>query len=230
MKKQIIPTSAGFSIDPDNKKIDRYILDQVESECPNVCFIPTASGDAESYTERFYKHFKPENCTPSHLSLFSGETEDIEGFLMQQDVVYVGGGNTRNMLALWDLWGVSRILKNAYHQGTLLTGISAGSLCWYEQGLTDSFPGQLVPIDCLGLLEGSNCPFFDGHEEKATVYPDLIEQQKIMPGIATDIGVCLHYVDGNLHRVFAGKEGVAAYQFRRENGQVDKVELTPDIL
>ena len=115
-------------------------------------FIPTASGDADNYILRYYKFFNHKNCDPSHLSLFNPPTRDLESFILEKDIVDVGGGNTKNLLALWTEWGLDHVLRKAWNQGVILAGVSAGSICWFEEGVTDSIGDGLEPIECLGLL------------------------------------------------------------------------------
>ena len=158
-QKQIIAMGGGgFSMEPDNLLLDEYFLRQAPAETPQVCFVATATGDSDNYIRRFYQAFNKLDCVPSHLGLFDLPTHDLESFVLEKDAIYVGGGNTRSLLALWREWGLDKIFRSAYEQGVLLGGISAGSICWFEQGVTDSVPGSLLPIDCLGFLEGSNCP------------------------------------------------------------------------
>ncbi len=141
MKRQIIALGGGgFSMEPDNPLLDNYILEQCERDNPKICFIGTASGDAQSYIDRFYAAFESKPCRPSHLSLFKGHTHLLEAFVLEQDIFFVGGGNTRNLLVLWKEWGLDVMISKAYRRGAILSGVSAGSICWFEQGLTDSIP------------------------------------------------------------------------------------------
>ena len=170
MRQIIALGGGGFSMEPENPLLDQYILNQSEKVNPRICFIPTASGDADNYISRFYQFFEKQNCLPSHLSLFKPPTRDLESFVMEKDIIYVGGGNTKNLLALWREWGLDRIMKNAYDQGIILSGISAGSICWFEEGVTDSFGDDYEPLTCFGFLKGSNCPHYDGDMDKRFVY------------------------------------------------------------
>jgi dipeptidase E len=214
MKRQIIAMGGGgFSSGAENAALDDYILALCEKESPNICFIPTASGDAEGYIERFYNFFRQKKCQPSHLSLFKGHTDQIETFILAQDIIYVGGGNTRNMLLLWKNWGLDQMIAKAYQNGTILCGVSAGSICWFEQGLTDSIPLQLSKMDCLGILKGSNCPHFDGEPERRPTYERLIANGTMISGIATDDDCGLHYINEQLHSVIAGRNHAGAYHF-----------------
>ena len=116
-------TSGGFAIEPQNKRIDKYILSQSNSKKPKICFIGTASGDSKNFIQRFYNFFKKEDCVPGHLDLFRGNVIDIENFILNQDILYVGGGNSRNMLAIWKDRGVDKIIRKAYTKGILMSGI-----------------------------------------------------------------------------------------------------------
>src|SRR5437867_1285366 len=120
MTKQIIAMGGGgFSME-DNLALDRYVLYQSSKARPRVCFVPTASGDAISYIERFYAAFKTLDCEPSHLSVFSGPIGDWREYVLSKDVIYVGGGNTKNLLALWRDWGLDQIMREAWERGIVL--------------------------------------------------------------------------------------------------------------
>ena len=227
-KRQIIALGGGgFSMEPDNPKLDDYILNQCHEALPKICFLGTASGDSEGYIKRFYNSFEKRGCLPSHLSLFKGHTAQIEAFLLNQDIIYVGGGNTRNMLVLWREWGVDSILKNAYHKGIILSGISAGAICWFEQGLTDSIPNQLSNLACLGFLKGSNCPHFDGEPYRQEIYKEKIRSGEMLEGLACDDGVGLHFVDEHLEKVVSSRSEGAAYLFSVNKGELIEERLEP---
>ena len=119
----------GFSMEPDNLALDRYVLGLVDRPRPRICFLPTASGDARGYVENFYAAFSSLPCEPSHLSPLDPSTADLRSFLLARDVIYVGGGSTRNLLVLWCEWGVDRILREAWRAGVILAGVSAGAIC-----------------------------------------------------------------------------------------------------
>jgi dipeptidase E len=117
------------------------------------------------------------SCQPSHLSLFNPQTLDLRGFLLEQDIIYVGGGNTKNLVALWREWELDRFLKEAWERGTILCGLSAGSLCWFESGVSD-YPGNgvLKPLNCLGFLQGSHCPHYDGEANRRPAYHQMVAE------------------------------------------------------
>lgn len=212
MKQIIALGGGGFSMEPDNPLLDLYILEQSPKETPKICFIPTASGDADSYIARFYDFFEQQNCEPTHLSLFKPPTQALEEFVLSQDILYVGGGNTKNLLALWREWGLDRIIEKAWNQGVVLAGISAGSICWFEQGVTDSYGDELHPLACLGFLPGSNCPHYDGETHRRPTFQRLLKEGQIKPGLAADDGVALHFIEQDLHSVVSSRPDAKAYR------------------
>lgn len=229
MKQIIALGGGGFSMEPENPLLDFYILNQVSGKTPKICFIPTASGDSDHYITRFYNFFEKQNCVPSHLSLFKPITRDIEGFLLEKDIIYVGGGNTKNLMALWKEWGLHIILRKAWDKGIVLAGISAGSICWFDEGVTDSYGDGLEPITCLGFLKGSNCPHYDGEVERRPAYQKLIETKKIQAGIAADDGVAIHYIDQDISKIVSSRPNSKAYKVYLDNGVKEK-ELQPEFL
>jgi len=216
MRQVIALGGGGFSMEPENPVLDRYILQQSKKENPNVCFIGTASGDAEGYIERFYNFFRLENCEPSHLSLFKPHTRDIKKFIMSQDIIYVGGGNTKNLMVLWREWELDVILRQAYDKGTILAGLSAGSLCWFEEGITDSYGSDYEPISCLGIIRGSHCPHYDGKDDRKQTYQKFIKAGTITSGFAADDGVGLHFIDEELHRVVSSRPNAQGYRVDKD--------------
>ena len=216
MRQVIALGGGGFSMEPENTLLDRYILQQSKKENPKICFIGTASGDAEGYIERFYNFFRLEKCEPSHLSLFKPHTRDIKEFLMSQDIIYVGGGNTKNLMVLWREWELDVILRQAYDKGTILAGLSAGSLCWFEEGITDSYGSDLEPISCLGIIRGSHCPHYDGEENRRPAYQQFIQAGTIGSGFAADDGVGLHFIDEELHRVVSSRPNAQGYRVDKD--------------
>src|SRR3989338_5631292 len=122
----------GFSMEPDNPLLDEYVLRRTGKSDPRICFVPTASGDSPDYVRRFYLAFRRFQCWPSHLPLWNPPTADLRSFVSDKDVIYVGGGNTKGMLALWRAWGLDAIFREAWERGAVLAGISAGAICWFE--------------------------------------------------------------------------------------------------
>jgi peptidase E len=211
-KRQIIALGGGgFSMEPDNLALDVYILKQARRSSPLVCFIPTASGDADGYVVRFYGAFSQLDCRPSHLALFR-RTPDLRNFLLRQDVIYVSGGNTKSMLAVWRDWGLPDILREAWETGIVLAGISAGAICWFDVGITDSWAGLLTPISCLGFLPGTCCPHYDGETERRPALHDLILRRAVPTALALEDGAAAHFVGTELLRVVTSRPEARAYR------------------
>ncbi|GGM16550.1 putative peptidase YgaJ [Streptomyces fumigatiscleroticus] len=214
----------GFSTDGDGL-LDDWVLGHARvsrpSRRPKVCFVPTASGDAPAYVEQFLTAFRPRHCEPSVLWLFRRELGDdaLRRFLLSQDVVYVGGGNTANLLAVWRAHGVDRLLREAYDRGTLLCGISAGANCWAEGSHTDSFGPLTFLPDGLGLLPGSVCPHYDTEPGRRSSYRAAVATGSPAAGWALEDGVGALFTDGllteavtrapqaRLYRVERGRKG-----------------------
>jgi dipeptidase E len=192
--------------------LTRYVLDLVGKHRPKILFVPTASGDDAVYLLSFYQALAGVACEPSHLLLFNRTVDDIDGFVGSHDVVMVGGGNTANMLAIWRLHGVEDALREAYRNGTILTGWSAGCICWFEAGITDSFTLELGPLrDGLKLLKGSACPHYDSQERRRPVYAREIAAG-LAPGIALDDAVAARYEDERLVEVVSAKREGRAFR------------------
>lgn len=229
MKQIIAMGGGGFLMEPENPLLDRYILAQSPKEKPEICFVPTASGDSDKMIGRFYDFFEKQSCVPSHLSLFKPPTRDLEAFVLAKDIIYVGGGNTKNLLALWKEWGLDVILRKAWEQGIVLSGISAGSLCWFEDGVTDSYGDGLEPIQPLGFLPGSNCPHYDGEEERRPAYQQLVANGTVQGGVAADDGVALHYIDQQLVRAVSSRPLAKAYHVACDS-ELNETELPVEFL
>jgi len=204
---------------------DRFLLSLARSARPRVCFVPTASGDAESYVTRFYRAFSALDCRPSDLQLFERTIDDLETFVLEQDVIYVGGGNTASMLAVWRVHGLDRLLARAWEQGVVLCGLSAGMNCWFEQCVTDSFyVDRLAPLpDGLGLLPGSACPHFDGEEQRRPAYHRFIESGELEPGWAADDAAALIFSGTAVEEVVTSQVGATAYRVERgDDGVIER--------
>ena len=229
MKQIIAMGGGGFSMEPDNLLLDEYLLKQTGKANPSVCFLGTATGDAPDYVLRFYAAFTKLKCRPSHLSLFKPH-EDLESFILSQDAIYVGGGSTKSLLALWRDWGLDGILRKAWTRGVVLGGLSAGSICWFQEGLTDSITARLTPIPCLGFLKGSNCPHYDGEPKRRPAYTHFIGTGEMMPGLAADDGVAFHFVGAKLRHVVSSRPKAKGYRVLRQGGHSLEEELVPRYL
>ena len=195
MKKQIIAIGGGgFGRTPGEGLIEKYILDQSEKDVPNICFIPTATGDNEAYKVNYYSTFSKLDCSPSHLDFFK-RTPDLKEFILKQDIIFVGGGNTKSMLAVWKDWGLDLVLKEAYEKGVIMSGVSAGAICWFDQGITDSWAEDLKVMDCLGFIEGACCPHYDEEPQRKPSLNKFITEKVLKSCYAVDGGCALHIED-----------------------------------
>jgi peptidase E len=232
-RKQVIALGGGgFSMEPDNPLLDHYILDATGKSRPKVCFLGQATGDDMRYIANFYAAMASLDPRPSHLSLFQTPPRgDMHDFVLSQDVIYVGGGNTKSMLALWRAWELDATLRTAYARGVVLAGISAGANCWFEQCITDSATPELSSIDCLGMLAGSFCPHYDGEVMRRPTFHRLIAADEIKDGIACDDGAAAHYVDGELMRVVSSRPNAKGYRLTRgADGKAIEREIETDYL
>jgi peptidase E len=205
----------GFTMEPDNPLLDDYLLGLTGKAAPRVCFLPTASGDSAAYIESFYQAFAG-RAEPSHLSLFGRTVDDLVAFLSGHDVVYVGGGNTANLLAVWRVHRLDAALRAAGEAGTILAGLSAGALCWFGSGVTDSFGPRLAPLDGgLGFVSGSMCPHYDSDPTRRPTYQRLVAEGRLPDGVAADDGVALHFLGGALSAAVSSRPAAGAYRIER---------------
>ena len=214
----------------DNLLLIQYFLSLTKKKKPRVCFIGAAHGDADAGRLRFYAGFSQFDCKPTHLPLFARTPRDLESFVLEHDAIYVGGGNTRSLLAVWREWRLDAYLREAYKKGIVLGGASAGSICWFEQGVTDSIAGPLTALNCMGFLPGSNCPHYDSEALRRPTYRKLVARGKILDGVAADDGAALHYVDGKLLRAVASRPRAKAYRVTRTGKRVSEKALPTQYL
>lgn len=182
----------GFGPSAEGRAFEPWLLSLARKRSPRVCFLPTASGDADSYIVNFYDTFASLPCRPTHLKLFKRAVVDLRAFLLAQDVIYVGGGNTANMLAIWRAHGVDGILQDAWRAGVVLAGTSAGGLCWFDSGLTDSF-GSLDMLGGLGFLPQSFCPHIDDESKRIGVYRRMVAKGEVSKGLAATRSAALRF-------------------------------------
>lgn len=223
IKKQVICMGDGGT-DGKNPLMDLYILAQSNKRIPKICFLPTASGDNDGYVNYFKEVFNRYPCIPTSLSLFKLHTADIAGFIMDQDIVYVGGGQSKSMLGVWKEWNLDKILLDAYNNGTMLSGGSAGSVCWFDQCITDSIPGDLTVMNCLGVLPYSNCPHFASKSRRAA-YAKFVQSGEIKAGYVADDYAALHFVDGKFLRAVANRPYAKAYSLSMKDNQLFQKRL-----
>jgi dipeptidase E len=251
----------GFSMEKEGSLLDDYVLsltgvgqfgdagrtgDASVSEClpvsaasvyrsrrPRVCFLPTASGDADHYVVRFYRRFSP-GCDASHVSLFrrdqgtGGVEDDLASHLLGQDLIYVGGGNVVSMLGAWRAHGLDAILRRAWRRGIVLCGPSAGSLCWFEQALS-AFHGAPRMIRGLGLLPYSNCVHYDAEPARRAEYHRFVADG-MRAGFAAEDGVALHFRGTRLEHVVSSRPGGGAFFVEPDGPRVRETRLDASLL
>ena len=215
----------GFASGTRDEALDRYMLRQSGKRRPRVCFVPTASGDAAASVRRVAGAVKRHGGIPSYLSLFAPPPGSLTTYLCKHDLIFVGGGNTRNLLALWKLWGLDKAMRTAYERGVILSGVSAGAICWFQAGLTDSWTGEYRELKALGWLRGSFSPHFDSEPRRRAIYRKLIRDGKLPGGYALDDGVALHFVDGRLTRAVSSRRTASAIAIRKMGGGLSETSL-----
>lgn len=208
----------------NNPVLDDYILSQCHAANPKICLIPTASGDNMELTESFYDFFMTRRCIPSHLSLHNPATRDIEGFIMENDILYVTGGHTGRMLMSWKAFNVDVIIRKAWEAGILLAGVSAGATCWFQVGLTDSNPEGISPERCLGFLKGSHCSHYELEGRRPT-FQRLIREGVMPPGYGTENFAALHFIGHKLKHVVSSRPGATSCLVAPENGEITETRL-----
>jgi len=221
----------GFSMEPDNPLLDDFIVSLSRRKPARVCFISTTSAESPAYITRFYRAFSG-RCIPTDLTLFDSpslprrpaQTRELAAFVADQDIFYVGGGNTVNLLAVWRAHGLDRFLRRAWQAGAVLSGISAGMLCWFQGGITDSFGGFRPLRDGLGLLRGTACPHFDGESKRQEAFRLLIGGGA-PAGYAAEDGVALHFVGKRLKEAVSSRPKALAYYVQRKRGAVVQAPL-----
>jgi dipeptidase E len=210
-ERHIVGLGGGGSTEEESRRLLAYVVGLASKPSPKVCVVPTAVGDDAGVVLRLYG-LLPEEARTSYLPFFPWPPDELRGFTLAQDVIFIGGGNTANALAIWRVHGFDQILREAWEGGIVLTGWSAGMICWFEAGVTDSFGPQLEGMrDGLGFLPGSACPHYDGEERRRPVYTKLVAEG-FPPGVAADDGVGIHYVGDEQSEVVTVREGAQAYR------------------
>jgi dipeptidase E len=202
----------GFTAGPADPALDEHVLALTGVPRPRVCLLPTAGGDSEAQIRRFYETYEDRLCEPTHISLFrlGRRPVPLREHLLAQDAIYVGGGSMVNLLAIWRAQGLDRILHEAWRSGVVLAGLSAGSMCWFEWGVTTS-SGHPAPAPGLGFLPGSNSVHHDSEPARRPVYLEAVRQDSIPPGWAVDDGAALRFRGTALAEVVTARTRRRAY-------------------
>ena len=194
MKQIIAIGGGGFGREIKDLKIEQYIVEQSKSKTPKICFIPTATGDDQAYIDTFYKAFDSLGCKTSHINFFK-RTINLKEHILDQDIIYVGGGNTKSMLAVWREWGLDKILFEAYKNNIIMSGVSAGAICWFQKGITGSWKDHQATLDCLNFVEGVCCPHYDEEPERIPYVKEILVNQEIKSCFAIEGYAALHLID-----------------------------------
>jgi peptidase E len=213
----------GFSMESGNSLLDDYVMGLTGKPEPRVCFLPTASGDADHYIVRFYNAFR-ERAKPSHVSLFRRErgVPDVRRHLLEQDVIYVGGGSLLSLLGVWRAHGIDSMLRDAWEAGVVLCGLSAGSLCWFSEAVS-GYHGEVNRVEGLGLLSHANAVHYSDGDRRAAFHSHLLDG---MPGgYAAEDGAALRFVGDELVEVVSSRPEARAYRLERRGLLVMETRL-----
>ena len=218
--RHVVGLGGGGHTEEQTDLLFDYVLGLTGKERPRVLLVPTASNEGDDFIAWFLERLAP-RTEPSVLRTFPWPPADLRERVLGQDAIFVGGGSTANMLAVWRVHGIDTLMREAWEGGVVLSGWSAGMICWFEHGVTDSFGPELDAMPCLGFLAGSACPHYDGEERRRPRYRELVAGG-LPPGIAAEDGVGLHYADVDLAEVVTCRDGAAAY--RVAPGVEDRIE------
>lgn len=223
---------AEFSMRPENEALHDYVLSQVETgSAPRICLLPTAGGDPNDQIISFHAAMERRGCIASAVSLFrlADTPVDLGEHLLAQDVIYVTGGSTVNLLALWREHRIDEIMRDAHARGIVLCGYSAGSMCWFEQGVSRG-GGAPAEVDGLGLIPGSHCVHYSQDPERRDVYRRLIADGTLSPGLALDDHAAALIRDGEIVETVRARETSAAFRVSAEDGAVSEERIETRLL
>jgi peptidase E len=209
----------------------KYMAELTGKSRPKLCFLPTASADAADSVLAWYRNCAPLNVEPSDQASFIEsltQKRSWEEALLSVDGIVVSGGNTLNQQAIWKAQGIDVVLRQAWDRGIVLGGASAGSLCWFEEGTTDSRPKELTIVQCLGFLKGSHCPHYDAEPGRRPLYTSLIGSGRMKPGYACDNDAGIYFEDNTVKRVVSARVGAKVYYVSVVNGKVVEKTLEPE--
>jgi peptidase E len=221
----------GFTMEPSNPALDDYVRTLAPAREPRICLLPTAGGDSEDQIRRFHATFDDQLCEPTHISLFrlGSQPVPLREHLLAQDVIYVGGGSMINLLALWRAHALDEILREAWQAGIVLAGLSAGSMCWFEFGVTTSI-GRPTLTRGLGFLPGSNSVHYDGEPERRPFYLEAVARGDAPAGWGVDDGVGLLFRGTRLAEVVASRPGARAFRVHAVDGVAVEEAIEPRLL
>jgi peptidase E len=211
----------------------RYLAELTGKTRPKLLYLPTASGDSPQGIIGWYQNCSPLNVEPSHQISFIASTRQNrswEEVFLSVDGIVCSGGNTLNQQAIWKAQGIDAVLRQAWDRGIVLGGASAGSLCWFEEGTTDSRPKELSTVSCLGFLKGSHSPHFDAEKDRRPTYHRLIASGQMKPGYACDNDAGLYFEDNEVKRVVSARAGAKCYHVSLVDGKIHERVLEPEMI
>lgn len=211
-QRQIFAIGGRFNVDTwQPPLLQLHLLSLAAAASPRICLLAGAVGDNPGAIEQFYREVGVHDCRPAHLNIYKPVTRDFVDYFASMDIIYVNGGSTRNLITVWRDWGIDGALRVAWEQGVVMSGTSAGMNCWFEACITDSYPPEMLPLGCIGLLAGSACAHYTARPDRAPTFRGLIADGGLPgPGFAADDDVALHFIGSELHEaVSARAEGGA---------------------
>ncbi|MEO9893191.1 peptidase E [Aurantibacter sp.] len=229
MKRQLLTYGSGRHTVP----FLNYMAEATGIEKPNICFIPTASGEDQNYIDSFYDICSQLNVVPHVLSVWINsydQKETFEEIIQRMDAIVVGGGNTLNMLAIWKAQGIDTALKNAYENGVVMGGGSAGSLCWFNGGTTDSRPATLSIVEGMRVIDKSHCPHYNSEKSRRPLYHDNILSGKLTDGYACDDRSAIHFINEEVHASVALNAENHSYYVHIKDGKIVEEQLKNRII
>ena len=211
----------------------KYMAELTGKARPRICYLPTASADSAEGAVAFYRNCAPLNVHPFDQASFIESLSQKLGWdevLLSMDGIVVSGGNTLNQQAIWKAQGIDVVLRQAWDRGIVLGGASAGSLCWFEEGTTDSRPKALSIVKALGFIKGSHSPHYDAEPGRRPLYQKLIASGEMKPGYACDNDAGIYFEDNDVKRVVSARAGAKVYHVGLVNGKVEEKVLEPDLI
>ena len=224
--RRILIAGGGFG-----EAFIRYMATLTGKPRPRICYLPTASADSQSGIIAFYKSCAAVNVTPLVQESFIASTEQHQSWeevFLSMDGIVCSGGNTLNQQAIWKAQGIDVVLKQAWDRGIILGGASAGSLCWFEEGTTDSRPKELSTVQGLGFIKGSHSPHYDREPGRRPLYQKLIGSGQMKPGYACDNDAGIYFEDNVVKRVVATRAEAKVYYVSVVNGKVVEKRMEPE--
>jgi len=227
-KRKILIAGGGF-----NTAFIRYMATLTGKPRPRICYLPTANADSPAGSISWFRNCAPLNVTPFVQESFIASAQQSQGWeevLLSMDAIVASGGNTLNQQAIWKAQGIDAILRQAWDRGIVLGGASAGSLCWFEEGTTDSRPKALSTVQCLGFLKGSHSPHYDREKDRRPLYQKLIGSGEMKPGYACDNDAGIYFEDNDVKRIVATRAEAKVYHVSVVNGKVVEKVLQPELI